>query len=70
MSVPLDVLIERLKQYDEVQICELLELTAEDLVLAFVSKIRERREFLSTELEIFDDSEELLDEEPTDENWE
>ena len=52
--IPFDILLERLKQYDEVQICELLDVSAEELVDAFVARIRERRSYISKELELFD----------------
>jgi len=50
--LPLDLLREWLKQLDEVQLCELLDIASEDLVLAFGKKILERREYLEKEMEI------------------
>jgi hypothetical protein len=52
--IPFDILLERLKQYDEVQICELLDVSAEELVDSFVARIRERRAYISKELELID----------------
>ena len=48
----LSILIERLKEYDEVQICELLDVSSEELVEAFVARIKERRAYITKELEL------------------
>jgi len=52
--IPFDILLERLKQYDEVQLCELLDISAEDLVDGFVAKIKERRAYITKEIELID----------------
>lgn len=49
---PLDILIEWMKQLDEVQLCELLDVSAEDLIAAFAHKIKERRAYLEKEMEL------------------
>lgn len=52
MALTFADLVDRLQQYDEVTLLELLDISAEDLVKAFPDKIEERYEIL----------EELLDE--------
>ncbi len=51
---PFDILLERLKQYDEVLLCELLDISAEDLVDRFMDRIKSRRSFITKELELVD----------------
>ncbi len=51
---PFDILLERLKQYDEVLLCELLDISAEDLVNRFTDRVKERRSFITKELELLD----------------
>ncbi len=51
---PFDILLERLKQYDEVLLCELLDISAEDLVDRFMDRIKSRRSFITKELELID----------------
>lgn len=63
MPVPLDLLIERLKAYDEIQLCELLEISSEDIVTVFVDRIRSKRSFLSEELELWEGDGEAVEEE-------
>jgi hypothetical protein len=65
---PLDLLKEYLKTLDEVQLCELLDIAAEDLVDRFADKIRERRSYLTKELELINEvtdarAEDFVDEE-------
>jgi hypothetical protein len=59
--IPFDILLERLKQYDEVQICELLDISSEELVDGFVTRIRERRSYITKELELLDPDDGLAD---------
>lgn len=49
---PLDLLLNYLKQLDEVQLLELLDITSEDLIAAFRSRINSRRAILEKEVEI------------------
>ncbi len=49
---PFDILLERLKQYDEVLLCELLDISSEDLVDMFMDRVRKRRSFITKELEL------------------
>jgi len=49
---PLDLLINYLKQLDEVQLLELLDISSEDLIVAFRSKINSRRAILEKEVEM------------------
>jgi hypothetical protein len=51
--IPLDVIINKLKQYDETQVCDLLGITSEDLIVRFKARILEKRTHLCSELEIF-----------------
>lgn len=48
----LSILIAKLKEYDEVQILELLDVSSEDLVEMFSHKIRERRAYITKEMEL------------------
>lgn len=58
----LDILFERLKQFDEVTILELLDITTEDLLSKFKSRVSQKREFLYGEVEIYNiDDPELED---------
>jgi len=71
---PLDLLIEYLKTLDEVQLCELLDIAAEDLVERFADKIRERRAYLTKELELINEvtdarAEDFVDEEYDYDEW-
>lgn len=66
--IPLDILLERLKQYDEVQLCELLDISSEELVEMFLERVKKRRYYITKELELMDpadaeadDGEEELD---------
>lgn len=59
---PLDLIINQLKTYDETEICDLLQITSEDLLTRFRHKILARREFLESELEIFPTQGEVPDE--------
>ena len=54
---PIDLLRQYLLTLDEVQLCELLDISAEDLVNKFGAKIRERRHLLEREVEFFPGSE-------------
>ena len=53
MSYPLDLLLEYLKQLDETQLCELLEVSSEDIIEAFRDRIIDKRKFLEQEIEVF-----------------
>lgn len=69
--IPLDLLKEYLKKLDEVQLCELLDLSSEELVEFFEERIHNRRAYLEKEVEFmyeyeeakelnFDDDNELI----------
>lgn len=60
---PLDLLLQYLKQVDEVQLLELLDITSEDLLIAFKSKVMARRSILEKEVEMVPISDEDMDEE-------
>jgi len=47
-----DILYERLKLYDEVQILELLDLTTVDILEQFKERIWERRDYIEREIEL------------------
>lgn len=62
MNAALDILIERLKSYDEVMLCELLNITSEDILERFRDVVAKRATYLKRELEVFNiDDEELED---------
>jgi hypothetical protein len=64
MPEHLDILIERLRGFDEVTILELLDITTEELIERFKDRINARREYLFGEIEEFPTS---VDEEFDDE---
>lgn len=49
---PLDFIVERLKTYDEVQLCELLDITSEEILHRFRDRVEENLEYLESELEV------------------
>lgn len=65
----LSILIERLKEYDEIQICELLDVSSEELVEAFAARIKERRAYITKELELNDPEEPEGDEGDNEGGW-
>jgi hypothetical protein len=58
----LDILMERLRHYDEIQILELLDLSSDDILNRFQDVVLARREYLMRELEVLEDPEEEIDE--------
>jgi hypothetical protein len=65
MMPPIDIVIERMRMYDVVEVIELLKISAEDIIDRFADRITEREEYLRREFEIFnntDDDELDLDE--------
>ena len=64
----LDQLIEYLKHQDELTVCDLLDISAEDLIERFQDKILSRRVYISREAEILDSS--ITDEELEDADYE
>lgn len=59
----LDLLMERLKHYDEITLLELLNINTEELLERFQDRIYKRREYLYRELEVLSSTEEdLVDE--------
>lgn len=65
MPKHLDLLIERLKKFDEVALLELLDISSEEIVERFKDVIIKRREYLFGEIEEM--SEEWMDEEDKEE---
>jgi hypothetical protein len=58
----LDLLIERLRHYDEVLLLELLDITSEELLNAFRTRVYNKRDYLYRELEVLEEPEEEIDE--------
>lgn len=54
----LDILLERLKHYDEVTLLELLDIGAEDILERFKDKVLEKRHYLAREMEVLEETEE------------
>lgn len=54
MPQALDILFERLKHFDEVTLLELLDITSEDILARFKSRVISKKEFLFGEVELFD----------------
>ena len=52
---PLDLIVNALKTYDETELCDLLQITSEDLLRRFEDRVKTRRKFLERELEVFPD---------------
>lgn len=50
--LPIDILKEYLKQIEETQLLELLNINSEELVEMFAIKIKERRAYLNKEVEL------------------
>lgn len=63
MPSHVDLLIERLKQFDEVTLLELLDITSEELLEKFRSRVMARKEQLFGEVEILNIEDEELDDE-------
>ncbi|MGH7747506.1 MAG: hypothetical protein ACREQ5_22520 [Candidatus Dormibacteria bacterium] len=67
MPNQINVLIERLKQFDEVTLCELLDISSEDILERFRNKVVKRQKYLFGEVEILNiDDEDLEDEDEWD----
>ena len=58
--IPLNQLIERLQQYDEVQLLELLDISSEEILERFEDKLKERRSYIEKELELYSSADEDL----------
>jgi len=56
-----DILFERLKQFDEITLLELLDITSEELLERFRDKVIKRQNHLFGEVEIFNIDDEELD---------
>lgn len=63
MSYPLDLLLNYLKTLDEVSLCELLDITSEDLIKVFRERIAERQELLEEEVEMIQIDDKEINEE-------
>jgi hypothetical protein len=48
----IDIIMERLKAYDEVEVCDLLCISTEDLLERFRDRVVARKQHLESELEI------------------
>lgn len=48
----IDILMERLRSFDEVQVCELLDITTSDLLSRFHDRVLERQDYLESEVEL------------------
>lgn len=71
---PLDMLKEYLRSLDEVLLCELLDISAEELVERFEDRIIKRRAYLAKEVELMgevDDAraEDFVDEDNPDKEY-
>ncbi len=63
MSEYLDILMERLRHYDEVQLLELLDISADDLLERFKDKVVSKHKYLAREMEVLEETDEdLVDE--------
>lgn len=74
MGFPLDMLKEYLRSLDEVLLCELLDISAEELVERFEDRIIKRRAYLAKEVELMGEvedarAEDFVDEDNTDEDY-
>lgn len=65
--IPLDLLIEYLKQVEETQLLELLNINSEEILERFRDKIKDRRGFLEKEMELVQSIEASQAEDYTDE---
>jgi hypothetical protein len=54
---PMDLLKQYLKQVEETQLLELLDISSEELVEMFEQKIKERRAYLEKEVELIQEIE-------------
>lgn len=52
----LDILMERLRHYDEVTLLELLDISADDLLERFKDKVLDKRHYLAREMEILEET--------------
>lgn len=52
MPHSLDVLFERLRQFDEVMLLELLDISADDILNRFKDRVLSKRKFLYGEIEV------------------
>lgn len=66
---PLDILVNALKTYDETEVCDLLQITSEDLLRRFEDRVKIRRKFLERELEVFPDSDAIDNEKDYDHGY-
>ena len=51
MSLTLEEIKERLMRLDEVDLCEVLEISSEDLVERFIDKIEDKMDYFEKDLE-------------------
>lgn len=55
----LDILLERLRHYDEVTLLELLDVDADEILERFKDKVLQRRSYIMRELELLEDDESI-----------
>ena len=64
MPTQTDILLERLRQFDEVTLLEILDIHADEILDRFKDKILDRKDILFGEVELLNiDDEEIYDEE-------
>lgn len=49
----IDILLERLRHYDELTLLELLDISSEEIVTRFKDLIMQRKDYLCAEIELF-----------------
>ena len=64
MSPPIDIILERMRNYDANEVVELLDITAEELIDRFKDKIEDRLDYLAGEFEVFTNTDEDYEDEP------
>jgi hypothetical protein len=64
MVPPIDIILERMRNYDPNEIVELLDITAEELIDRFKDKIEDRTTYLAGEFELFNSTDEDYEDEP------
>lgn len=65
MAAVMDVLREKLKQFDEITLLELLDISSEEILERFSAKVKAKKDYLMRELEIMNIDSEELEEEDT-----
>jgi len=55
--IHLDILMERLKHYDEITLLELLDISSEDLLERFKDVVASKKQYLAREMELLEETE-------------